>query len=633
MTDSDRRLEELEKRLQRIEEALQLEPILPPDVPDSSSTSESPDDRSLSTRLQQPVTRDTTKKVEHRKKLGEQVFSQHRARQKSTATMLMAVGAALSFVLAAAYFIGLVYDAGWLTPPIQLGIALTAGLTLIVAGVVFARHDRDYASYLPAVGTIVLYLTVYGGHLFYDLIPGFAAMILIAGISVGALVLGRRFENSAYSVLAAAGVYVTPLLLGEHDSDLTALMIYFTVWSLLFSFLSLQEGSRATYLVAMYMALFCFDATWRISGESSSWAAVAVYQFVQFIIFSATAAYFSVRHKHPMGSGETVAHALPLFCFYLIEYILLHEHAPGIVPIAGLASVAAVLGLYIFARRHLDESASDAAAGLVSIYCAVVTAHILFFELTPTEYLPWAVLVLPGGLALLRTNVRLPASAWAPLLVVTTVVSLWGGIVALASDPMDIEVPLPNGVLLIYAAMIYLAYALLSRSEQNQSHMPFVLYAGHITFMVATIRIFDSGLLISIVWGVFAVVLLCLALKLRDRILGQSSLLVFTASAAKVLLHDLAGSPTPVRIGTLVALGASLYIGGWLYQSLVRDTATYHPDPLINRQLRQVAALVRAGMDDAQIVEELRRRKIRCQHPAGWNKAIIARIRSEFELS
>ena len=39
----------------------------------------------------------------------------------------------------------------------------------------------------------------------------------------------------------------------------------------------------------------------------------------------------------------------------------------------------------------------------------------------------------------------------------------------------------------------------------------------------------------------------------------------------KVLRYDLAGSPTPVRIGSLVVLGMTVYIGGWLYQKLSGD--------------------------------------------------------------
>ena len=61
---------------------------------------------------------------------------------------------------------------------------------------------------------------------------------------------------------------------------------------------------------------------------------------------------------------------------------------------------------------------------------------------------------------------------------------------------------------------------------------------------------------------------LIVALWLHDTTLGRSSFLVFSVSGLKVLLYDLAGAAPLVRIGSLVALGVSLFVGGWLYQEL-----------------------------------------------------------------
>jgi hypothetical protein len=63
--------------------------------------------------------------------------------------------------------------------------------------------------------------------------------------------------------------------------------------------------------------------------------------------------------------------------------------------------------------------------------------------------------------------------------------------------------------------------------------------------------------------------------KNRDKRLSQSSLLIFAASAAKVLLYDLAGASPLVRIACLLVLGATCYIGGWLY----RRVAALQCDP------------------------------------------------------
>jgi uncharacterized membrane protein len=95
--------------------------------------------------------------------------------------------------------------------------------------------------------------------------------------------------------------------------------------------------------------------------------------------------------------------------------------------------------------------------------------------------------------------------------------------------------------------------------------------------MLTVFRIVDASLMVSVFWGMIAIGSLLVALVLRDRILGQSSLLIFALSGMKVLLYDLAGSPTPVRIGVLVVLGITLYLGGWLYQKLGADETDGEP--------------------------------------------------------
>lgn len=47
------------------------------------------------------------------------------------------------------------------------------------------------------------------------------------------------------------------------------------------------------------------------------------------------------------------------------------------------------------------------------------------------------------------------------------------------------------------------------------------------------------------------------------------------ASAAKVLLFDLSNAMPLVRIGLLVILGVTLYVGGWMYRKVdLIDTKT-----------------------------------------------------------
>jgi uncharacterized membrane protein len=549
------------------------------------------------------------------------------------ATQWMAVAASAAFLLGAVYFVKLVYDTGWLTPERQAGIAFLSGAALIGAGLWFARTDRAYASYLPAVGVVVLYLAVYAGHFGYGLFGIEVALVGIGGTTLAALALGRVFASSAYSLLAVCGTYLIPLLNGAMRADLVGLVVYFSAWSLLFSFVSLQEGRRLTYLLALYFALLGFDGAFRLGG-GAGWALAASYQLVQFAVFAATAAAFSVRHAQPMASEEAIAHGVALFYFYAIEYLLLAEHAPRLAPVLALGSVAAVLALYAAAQRRLGaQLRGQAGAVLVSTYAAVVTGHVVFFELLDARWSPWAALLLPAAVALLRARLRVSGAALLPPALVSGALFAFGYARLIVGGPARGGVPLPEPLLFLYAGVLYAAYAWLRRLRGSHDAAPIALYAAHVAFLAATIRVFDSGLALSVAWAATAVIVLIYAVKREDVAVGQSSLVIFSASALKVLLYDLSGRAPVVRVLTLMLLAASLYAGGWLYQQVVRDQRRHHPDPLVNQQLNLIRRLAERGFSDASIVGELLRRGIPCLADEGrgeWSEARIRDIRREY---
>jgi uncharacterized membrane protein len=83
------------------------------------------------------------------------------------------------------------------------------------------------------------------------------------------------------------------------------------------------------------------------------------------------------------------------------------------------------------------------------------------------------------------------------------------------------------------------------------------------------LRSVDNTLMVSLAWGALALASLLLAFQSRDQDLGKSSLFIFGASLVKVILHDLAGAPPLLRIGSLVVVGLSLYAGGMLYKRVM----------------------------------------------------------------
>lgn len=246
---------------------------------------------------------------------------------------------ATALVLAMAYLIRLAIDVGWLTPARQLGLATLSGFALIGTGLGLRSADRKYASLLPAGGLVVLFLSIYGAHLYYHFIGDQMAAGAVIAVCIGSLWLNRLFESEIYALFAVVGSYSAPFLLQTLSGSVTGLAIYYSAWSVLFCVYAVWIGQRRTYLLAAYMALLGFHYLWgRMAPDE--WVAAFTFQVIQFACFLGGAVGFSIRHDSPMEMDDAVAHLPLLLIFYALQYSLLQAHLPELAPWIALGSAA-----------------------------------------------------------------------------------------------------------------------------------------------------------------------------------------------------------------------------------------------------------------------------------------------------
>lgn len=487
-------------------------------------------------------------------------------RTSFSVTQILGWGGVAALVLATAYVIKLGVDLGWLTPGRQILLALLAGCGLIGGGFALRDADRHYASLLPAGGVIILFLATYGAHLYYRLIPYPLALTAVAGICLLALWLCRTFDSQIYAFFAVCGSYSAPLLLPGLRAGVTELAVYYSAWGLLFSGYAVWFAERRIYLLAACLALLGFDLIWYLQWHLAAepqWRAALAFQTMQFAIFAGVTALFTLQHNDPLDRDTGLAHLPPLLLFYALQYGLLLRFLPALAPWIAFASLAAVLLIYLIVRSHRGASLPGGEI-ILGAYAALVLFHAGYLELLPDDLAPWAGLAIGAVLALwfaCRSDLHL--GHWALLAAGLLIFSI-NLLRAVCHFDLD-RVVAGDYLALAYAAELY-AGAILMRRIPHPLVRSTLLYAGHLAAMTAPVHLFDSRLAVSLTWAILAVTALGLSLHFRDRFLGQSALFIFAASGAKVLLYDLAGSAPLVRIGSLVVLGVSLYLGGWLYR-------------------------------------------------------------------
>ncbi|MDQ1315585.1 MAG: hypothetical protein QG662_1694 [Pseudomonadota bacterium] len=480
-------------------------------------------------------------------------------------TRILGWTGATALVLAVAYLIRLALDAGWLTPERQLGLAVLSGFALIGAGLKLRAADREYASLLPAGGLVVLFLAIYGAHLYYHFIGVPMATGAVILTCLAALWLGRLFESELYGLFAVVGSYSAPFLLHTLAGSVIDLVIYFSAWSVLFCLYSIWIGNRRAYLLAAYLALLGFHYLWK-QMSPGEWAAAFTFQVIQFAIFLVGAIGFSVRRQRPMSRDEAAVHLPLLLIFYALQYELLNRHLPALAPWIALGSAGVLLLAYLVAKRMLDRPL-ESGAMLVGAYASLALFHAGYMELLPDAFAPWvALLLLPAAGLYFRARGGAASVTW-PVRALVAIVFAINYLRVIGGSGID-TVPAHDLLALLYAAELYVAYVLARRLPALEDLATPALYVGHVALMSAAVQIFDGQLVVSFAWGAIALACLALAFKYGDKVLGKSSLLIFAASAAKVMLFDLSSATPLVRIGLLVILGVTLYVGGWMYKKV-----------------------------------------------------------------
>ncbi len=499
-----------------------------------------------------------------------QATAHHTSNNTMNPAKLMAWSGGIIFILAALYFFKLVYDAGWLTPFRQVMLGYLSAVLLITSGFFLHKKDQHYAAYLPAVALVVLHLATFFAHLVYHLIPSLSALILVAITSLLGIWLGRYYKKTVYMILSALGVYISPMLVHAQYEHLLNLMLYYSVWNLFFSFCALQEERRLTYLLPAYLAILSFTVEVDLNFRTE-WMQAALFQFIQFLIFSVTTVVFSIKKRLPIKEDEAFSHGIILILFYYIEYVFLKENHPALANYVSLASGAVVFGFYAVGRHYIKSTQTmQNGTQIVSCYYALVIVHAIFFGMMGNSWLPWAGLGFALVYLLLGKSAFKHLDVLLPMHFVFAAVFLGGYfmLINIRFSRFSLEITLQTLALFLYAISLYGAYWRCRKIPEIATNSFILLYVGHFTLLCVEPSWITHSIYLSAIWAFCGVALLSLAIKVRDKMLGRSALLFFAAAAGKVLLFDLSDSNSFARVLALITMSASLYVGGWLYQSL-----------------------------------------------------------------
>lgn len=480
----------------------------------------------------------------------------------------LGIVASVCFILAAAFIIKLSIVSGWLTHEKQLGLATLLGLALFTAGILISSADKIYASFLPAAGATILYLTCFAAYQYYQLIY-FQTLITITSIISGLSIwFYIRFKHDIYAIIASIGAYSAPLVTSVHGNVIFSLY-YFVICSLTFATLSIWVQSRTLTLISAYLAI---SITAWIGLTLDQDGLIAITLALIFFIFS-VGTYFHTQLTHQELTEKESWSLFPiLFIFYSMEYYFMSRLEPALASWVSLASAALLTALYLSAKKWKPHKKFNSYIVILT-FVTVVIFHSLYLELLPAFIKPWlfVLIVLSYGFVRTKIKLRTSPSVYVPLLALAAIL----GIEYLNMISHLMKSFTPFWALVSWASFVSIWFAFFRHRQelaQKDEYGYILLAAAHLLCIMGLYQLTVpySSLAVSSSWLFYALLVLGLSFIKNDILVAKSVLIVLSFAAGKALLYDAASTPSIIRTLCLIVTGIILYTSGFAIRKMTQ---------------------------------------------------------------
>lgn len=327
--------------------------------------------------------------------------------------------AVILFTFSAAFFLRYAFQNDWIGPVGRVAIGELAGIALVGAGAwYFRRAMTRLSSMATSAGIVVLYLSTYSAFGLYRLMPQSHTGIFLAVLVFESMLAAVLYRSASIALAAVIGGLLTPVLLTSDHDAYRSLFVYLSALNVATVLATLVWRWKAVSSVC-YVGTQCLFWLWYISQyhpEKFAWA----FGFQLLIFFTHLGP--SVVPKRPLGSptpladqgsweeiARLVANALVGFASFQI--LIRDEYQQWLAALAiSMASLYALVAHMALARKDRDNRmllASLAVAMGFIAWSLPLQANTGWHAIARWVSMGWAVI----GLALWRFGLRVSAPA------------------------------------------------------------------------------------------------------------------------------------------------------------------------------------------------------------------------------
>ena len=499
-------------------------------------------------------------------------------------------------LFAVAFFLKYAFENDWIGEQVRVAIGIVVGIAMCLAGFGFHRHGwRRFSQMVSGGGVAVLYLTTYAAFGYYHLLVREWAAVFLTLIVVQSAAMALLYDAPAIAIMGIIGGLLNPILLATEVDQYPAFFTYLAL---------LNAGAVGLTVLRTWPALatIAFVGTqglfwvWHAQHyEPDKLSAAVLFQSVLFALYLTHTAIANWLRGWRATVEDLVRLLLNAYVFLFTLWWLLDPdyHLWMGAMALGLALLYTALTWLLVSRRPEDRRLAftviaaavglgaavfplQTEAGWITLGWAVEGAALWWFGLrgqfAPLRYFGAALLGLAACRLVLVDTPFAHAEPFVPVFnryglpaVAAAACVLSAAIAAryfLAQlQPFDRVVRWATGlggVLLLWIVLSTETYEYFTVRISLAPEATQADEADHLQ------RVAQTSL--SIVWTVYAALVLAVGFAVRNVPLRALALGLFGLTLAKVVAIDMENLPGLYRVAAFLALALVMGVAAWWYQ-------------------------------------------------------------------
>ncbi|PAU95191.1 hypothetical protein CK503_03050 [Aliifodinibius salipaludis] len=475
-------------------------------------------------------------------------------------------------------------DQGWLVPEVRSAVGLIAGMLLLGFGLRMDKRLNPFRQMVMGAGIAAFYITGFATFQLFSFMPATIVWVFMISVTLLSFLLSLQQDEAVLAVVGMLGALGTPFMLFSGDGEVVDLMLYFAMvigpssvlyikkeWqSLLWS---IAVGGMLVLAAAVITNLGIEEVTffeqWIMFGGVMVWAGVSwlipVFKNVQ----DRRSLQIDSDSDNIVGSSTHIW----TLCVPVIGLLFSIGIFEWTTDQSGLASmVMAVLGgggLYLVLKHyklpglaftHAFLGFVLATAGLFMILEGNVLFAVLVVELIALRYLAY------------QTGDK-KISVGSHLLFGITVWWLINRLEYSEAASYLLNLSMLLELTLILAGGLWIPQYLRKKNIRNIYHV--LSHLLLLYWLYQKLIPFENGQAwVSLVWGLYAILLIVLGLWRFGKQVRMAGLLTMLVVVIKLFLIDLAQLQAIWRILLFMGFGSVLLLVGYLIQSKVLEKSS-----------------------------------------------------------